>query len=171
MEKLEAAKITRVEIRTTTIMGEFEKVFFEDLVLTKTTGSFLHRWLDPTKKPIHWAIQSNSNERFVAYYLFLEALLKEMHTAKLHENREFSTFKITLFEKKKIVFQRRFNGTFELNNFTYSRNTLLGMIPKFEFLPMYLLEKFEYEAEAEDFGKEVITDEQLELKPSDIKIE
>ena len=170
MKKSSIAKITKVEIRTTSLIGSFYKVFFEDLTVTPSSIKFNHQWLDPAQKPITWSSKSNSNDRFLYYYLFIESLIKETHTKKLRKKREFTSFKISLYEGRKLVYQNRFNGSFLMNKFKYSRNMLLKLIPECEFKPMYLLDDTEYKLEAEEFGEEIISEEKI-INEEEIKKE
>ena len=170
MEKLDENKMSRIEIRTTSKIGDFHKVFFEDLVITPRKISFKHQWLDPIKEPITWSYQSKSSEWFVHYFLFLESFIKEIQNKDFHKDKEFSSFKITIYDKGKIVFRGRLNGTFLMNHLILSRKMLLSMIPACEFKPMYLLDDIEYKLEAEEFGEEIIDEEEI-INEEEIKKE
>lgn len=161
MSKIDVKKINRVEIKTTSLIGEFDKTFMEDLTITNNSIHFKHYGIDPTKTPIEWSSKSNTNERFIHYYLFLEILILEMRKKKFHEKKEFTKFRISLYEDDELVFKKYFIGTFHMNKLDLAGRMLDRMIPDCEVKPMYLLSEIEYELEAEDFGDELVTEEEI----------
>ena len=153
---MDVRRITRVEIKTNSIIGSFFKTFMEEVIIDKHEISFRRYWIDPTHEEVAWSSKSNTDDRLVHFYLFLETLQAELKQQQFHKEKEFTRFCIRLYEGEELIFKDWFQGTFEMNNLKYSKRMLERMMPDCEVKPMYLLPEVEYKLEAEDFGEETM---------------
>lgn len=154
--------IDKIYIRTQSSLGAFDKVFKEELTITKNGIEFKHTNMNPLVEPTEWKFTSNSEIFEHHFFLFKMFLLNEIQTEKKHEFKEFFHFRIECSIKNKIVFREFYQGSLDMNGLHAANTALKRLVPEC-VLPIYILmDKDAYEEARVEFGEFASDEENLE---------